>query len=242
MADGDRPRRDQVAQVDAHLAVALGVVHVAVGQLVGDAAPVGGQLRVVARARFAGDHAVGVAGLGERAPGREVGDEHADLAQAARLRDRRAVLVEGDARAVGGDRRVVRPVGDRHDRRAGGARPRRPVVAALAEPAGQLGELTAQETRALRARHRAAAHGAGDGAPERGDGGAAHRHGAAAVHPPDVERAVLLDAQIAEALGRDAEDRRRVALDRPLVQRVEVDVLREVALDDDPVRARPQLP
>ena len=144
--------------------------------------------------------------------------------------------------AVGGDRGVVRPVGDRHDRRARGARPRRPVVAALAEPARQLGELAAQQARALRACHRAIAHGAA-------------RRCAAALRPrrrrmdtalrpfiaPDVERAVLLDAQVAEALGRDSEDRRRVALDRPLVQRVEVDVLREVALDDDPVGARPQL-
>src|SRR3954447_9156055 len=83
----------------------------------------------------------GVARLGERATGGEVGDEHTDLAEAPRLGDRRAVLVERHARAVGGDRGVVRPVGDRHDRRAGSAGPWRPVVAALAEPARQLGEL-----------------------------------------------------------------------------------------------------
>src|SRR5215217_1465162 len=76
----------------------------------------------------------------------------------------------------------------------------------------------------------------------RSGGPAAHGHGAAPVHPADLQRAVLLDAQVAEARGRHAEDRLRVALDRALVQRVEVDVLREVPLDDDPVGAGAQRP
>jgi hypothetical protein len=45
------------------------------------------------------------------------------------------------------------------------------------------------------------------------------------VHASDLERALLGAAQLAECRIGDAEDRRRLARDRELVQRVEEQVL-----------------
>ena len=234
MADPDRAAAAQVAGEDLHAPVALGEVEVAERGLERDPAPVGRQRGVVVRAR------VGRLPARDRR-GRSGADRprhHRDLPHPLGDRQLRLVALEHDLAAVARQRGVVGVVRRGGRRGARRLQRRRAVVARLLEPARELAQLAREQPLRLRGRHRLAR----DALVRVG----AQRRRRPLLRVParqPVEAADLQRAELGAPQGRplrtagDAEDRRRVRRDRLLVQRVEEQVLRQVALGQRAQRA-----
>ena len=226
VARGPDPARAQVADVHAHLPVALGEVQVAVART---RTPPSARPRTSPGCSWS-SAALGAAREQRRRPPRDAG-HHRDLA--ARLGDRQLGLValEGQAPAVTGDRGVVGVVGRGRRRLARAHERRRAVVARLLQPARQLPQLAGEQALGLRGRDRLMRDAPGGGPaqpPFRRPLRVAARE---AVEPADLQRAHLAAPQARPLdAARDAEDRGGMAGQRLLVQGVEEEMLGEVAL------------
>jgi hypothetical protein len=225
-----RPPRGECGQADADPAVALGEVLVAGGGLVLQRRPVAADRRVVLR-----DRPPRAERADQRAPARaEVRAHHRDLPEADGERQLLPVRLVGDEAPVARDRRVGGVVGGHGPQRAAGRR-RRAVVARLSEPARELRELAEQQPAALGGRCLTGAYAGLHPLAQHADRERLDAAGRAPVQLGDGQRRELLAPQRAEAEIADAEELRRGARDRELVQRVKEQVLSEVPLGDHPL-------
>ena len=227
VADLDRAAAAQVAGQDLHAPVALREVEVAERGLERDPAPVGRQRRVVVRAR--------VGRLAAREHGRRAGADgarhHRDLAEPLGDRELGLVALEHDAPAVGRQRRVVGVVRRRGRRGARRVHRRRAVVARLLQPARELAQLAREQPLGLHGRDRLARDALVGVLAQRRRRLLLRVPAREAVEAADLQRAELGAPQRRPLrAARDAEDLGRVRGDRLLVQRVEEQVLGEVAL------------
>lgn len=117
------------------------------------------------------------------------------------------------------------------------------VVAALVQPAGELTELAVEQQVALTVGDEPTAHPQGARFAQRACGGAVDLRPRAPVQVADAHGTELGSAQAQEVeLAPHAEDLRGVAGDRPLVKRVEEQVLGQMAVGEHPMGAAYEQP